>query len=296
MKHYIYKSIAIAFLTFGIISCSDEPELPDNTGTGGKHKMEFRFSHPDATKATETSFEKNDIVGVFVTESTKKMEISGNVVNNHKFQFEGTSWTTSQPLYWDAGTYNATAYYPYLNEITSISDLAFEVRTDQRETGNTGMGGYEASDFLFANSKGIEASSDPVSLQFRHILSKLTVRLIKGEDYEGDLPETALVQIHNTVTKATIDLEAGIATKDMYGEKKTIKARQSSPTSYSAIIVPQRLDNRVPLIEVIMNGISYMFESRFQFKPGTHHIVNLVIDTNPDQLKIEIGGEITNWN
>lgn len=110
------------------------------------------------------------------------------------------------------------------------------------------------------------------------------------------MPETALVQIHNTVTKATIDLAAGIATKDTYGTKKTVTARQSSPTSYTAILVPQRLENRVPLIEIIMNGVSYLFESKFIFKAGTHHIVNLVIDSNPDKLKIEIGGEITNWN
>ena len=44
-----------------------------------------------------------------------------------------------------------------------------------------------------------------------------------------------------------------------------------------------------------MKGVSYLFESTFLFKPGTEHLVNLVISNNPDQIKIEIGGEIQDW-
>ena len=59
--------------------------------------------------------------------------------------------------------------------------------------------------------------------------------------------------------------------------------------------MPQRLDNRVPLVEVIMKGVSYLFESKFLFKPGVDHLVNLVITNNPEQVKIEVGGEVENW-
>ncbi|MDO5527468.1 MAG: hypothetical protein Q4F85_15450 [Prevotella sp.] len=59
--------------------------------------------------------------------------------------------------------------------------------------------------------------------------------------------------------------------------------------------MPQRLDNRVPFVEVIMKGVSYLFESKFLFKSGVNHLVNLVIDDNPENVKIDIGGEIENW-
>ena len=59
--------------------------------------------------------------------------------------------------------------------------------------------------------------------------------------------------------------------------------------------MPQRIDNRQPLVEVVMKGVSYLFESKFVFKPGVEHLVNLVITDNPDKVKIEIGGEIENW-
>ena len=65
--------------------------------------------------------------------------------------------------------------------------------------------------------------------------------------------------------------------------------------TYAAIIVPQRLDNRQPLVEVIMKGVSYLYESKFVFKPGIQHSVQLVVSKNPEQIKIEIGGELENW-
>ena len=97
------------------------------------------------------------------------------------------------------------------------------------------------------------------------------------------------------VIEATFDISAGIVTRDVKGKKTTIKARQESNFQFGAIIVPQRLDNRVPLVEVIMKGVSYLFESKFLFKPGVDHLVNLVITDNPEQVKIEVGGEVENW-
>lgn len=291
MKCNIKTIGSVLLLALGASSCTDEHDLPTISDTDGKVAMEFSFSHPSKTRATDTSFEQGDQVGLFVAEADKPLEVSGNTLNNECFTFSGSDWTAGRKLFWDKGTYNAYAYYPRLDAIPSVSDLPFSVATDQREAD-----GYEASDFLHASSLGIEASANPVDLMFRHIMSKLTIRLIKGEDYEGDIPDNATVYIHNTVTDATIDLTAGVATKNVRASGKTVTAKKAGATSYTAIIVPQRLANRVPLVEVVMNGVSFLYESKFLFKPGIHHIVNLVVDKNPEQVKIEVGGEITDWN
>jgi hypothetical protein len=55
------------------------------------------------------------------------------------------------------------------------------------------------------------------------------------------------------------------------------------------------LNNRQPLVEVITKGVSYLYESKFLFKAGMQHNVQLAISKNPEQIKIEIGGEIENW-
>ena len=288
--HNIKSFASVLFLASVLASCTDGPNEPASIDSNGKTEMKFAISHPSQTRATDTAFEKGDAVGLYVAEASAPLEIAGNTVNNERLVFSGTDWTADRKLFWDKGTYNVFAYYPRIEHVTSITDLPIKVSEDQ-----TG-GGYEASDLLYASLAGVAASADPVSLKFRHIMSKLTVRLIKGEDYEGDIPADATVYIHNTVTDATVDLAAGVATRDPKGTRRTVTARRNAQANYSAIVVPQRLDNRVPLIEVVANGVSFLYESKFQFKPGIHHIVSLVMDKNPEQIKIEIGGEITDWN
>lgn len=297
MNNNIIAAFAVTLLTAAMSSCSQD--FPENSlgADNAKMKMAFTFNLPSQSRATETSFLKGDKVGMYVSETSLPLEIAGNIVNNAMFTFDGSNWTSARQLYWDPGEYNAYAYYPYQAEITSVTDMPFSVATDQTVPAQGGsLSAYEQSDFLYANALKLAPSSDPVNLTFSHILSKLTIRLVKGEDYEGDIPEEATVYIHNTVPEATIDIAAGVATKAPKGTVKTIKASRVNSSNYTAIVIPQRLNNRVPLVEIVANGVSFMYESKFLFKPGVHHLVTLVLDKNPEQLKIEIGGEITGWN
>lgn len=289
--------MALALTVAGLTSCSQDI-LPADEPTDAKDmEMKLVMSHPSQkVDAAATDFEEGDKVGIFVTQADKPLQLGGNVVNNEAMTFSGNGWTAAKTLYWDDGTYNVYAYYPYINSLSSIEDQPFSVCLDQStEKTATTPGGYEASDLLHATCKGVAASEEPVSLTFRHIMSKLTIRLIKGEDFEGEMPVNATVYVHNTVPEATIDLQAGVATRNAKAVRQTITVHHDGDYLYSAIVVPQRIENRMPLIEVIMNNISYLYESKFQFKPGMEHLVNLIIPNNPDNIRIEIGGDIKEW-
>lgn len=294
MKKHFISNIAFVMAILGLAACSDDGEQQYKDA---RHTpMTFTVTHPSQTRATATDFENGDRIGLYVAQADAPLEIGGNLVNNEALTRNGSSWTAARTLYWDDGTYNAYAYYPYIQGVNSISDQPFSVSTDQSTAKTaTALGGYEASDLLFATTKGIKASASPINLTFKHIMSKIKIRLIKGEDFEGEMPATADVYIHNTVPTATVDLQAGVATRYVKGTRQTIKAQQEGAYSYSAIVVPQRVENRQPLVEVVMRGVSYMYESKFVFKPGVEHLVNLVITNNPDKIKIEIGGEVENW-
>lgn len=297
MSRYIIKYTSIAWsLILGLASCGDESIPVSHPLDAKSTPMSFDIQYPGQTRATEDGFEKNDKIGLYVAQADAPLEIGGNLVNNEALAYDGNNWTASHTLYWDEGTYNAYAYYPYRNNVSSIEDQPFSVSTDQStaKTANS-LGGYEASDLLYATSKGITASDSPIHLTFKHIMSKLRIRLIKGEDFEGEMPTSATVYVHSTVPTATIDLQAGVATRYVKGTRQTIIAHQEDDYIYSAIVVPQRIENRMPIIEVVMNGVSYLYESKFQFKPGTEHLVNIIISDNPDQVKIDIGGEIQGW-
>lgn len=291
-RHILYIGVALSLL--GLASCSndDSTEAPVSAK---ETPMTFDVVHPSQTRATATDFENGDKIGVYIAKADMPLEIGGNALNNEPLTLTSGKWTPGKNLFWDEGTYNAYAYYPYMN-VTSIEDQPVSVATDQSTAEANGtLSGYEASDLLYAKTSNVAASTSPVTLSFKHVMSKLTIRLVKGEDFEGEMPTDAEIFIHNTVPTATFDISAGIVTRDVKGKRATIKARQESNFQFGAIIVPQRLDNRVPLVEVIMKGVSYLFESKFLFKPGVDHLVNLVITDNPEKVKIEVGGEVEIW-
>lgn len=291
--HHILEAGLLSVLLMVGSGCSDnESPLP---AAEDENVMTFNVMHPRQavvdSRVTTTAFESGDRVGLFITRKDTPLEVSGNYVNNAALTFDGSQWTTEKPVYWDGGTYNIYAYYPQMKPVTSVDNLPFSVSTNQSAEGE-----YEASDFLWAGQQNVSASNSPVNLQFAHRMSRMLIRLVKGEDFEGELPENAEVFIHNTVPEATIDLSAGVVTRYTYGTRQSIQAKSLGNHTYSAIIVPQRLDNRQPLVEVIMKGVSYLYESKFVFKPGIQHSVQLVVSKNPEQIKIEIGGELENWD
>lgn len=285
------KVLIISALTVFAMSCCSKN---DDGFPTPSNQMEFTVEYP-TSRATATKFEANDEMGVYVTQyngnNALPLEISGNYANNVRSTYNGTKWVNSPVIYWEEGKFDVYAFYPYA-KLASVDEHLFTVSLDQstEETANV-LSGYEASDFLWAKATGI-SKMDAVPLTFNHMMSKVVINLVKGEDYAGDIPSEAVVRIHNTVPTAVVDIATGVVTKYGYDSAKSITTKKVSDGIYTAIIVPQRLDNRLPLIEVLSHGVSYLVESKFHFRSGTQHTINLVLNSNPEKVKIEIGGEI----
>ena len=271
-------------------ACSSEGTSEQQGFVADKGEIQLQFVHPAQTRATDTQFENTDQIGVYVTAKDVALQIGGNEVNNELFTYNGTSWTSSRRVYWNEGQHDVYAYYPYSKTVNDIMDYSFEVQADQ----NTDDG-YTQSDFLWAGKKDVAASAQPVAMQFAHKLSNVVVRLEKGENYTGDIPASTEVYILGTVTKAVIDLSTGDAAKDDYAGTGTVRCRQNSAAEYVACVVPQNITTRRPLVEVITNGVSYLMEGKISLKPGMRHTISVTLDKNPEQTKIDIGGEIGGW-
>lgn len=287
MKKIFILSAMAALVMSGCTKSDDEI-------TPASNQMQFAAEYP-TTRATASAFEAGDAMGVYVSqydgEVAAPLQVSGNYANNVKSTFDGSKWVNSPAIYWADGKFDVFAYYPY-DTPASVDEYKFSVELDQStpETADA-LSGYEASDFLWAKATGI-SKMDAVPLTFNHRMSKVVINLVKGEDYEGDIPAEAVVRIHNTVPAAVIDLATGVVTKNGYESAKSITTKKVSDGVYTAIIVPQRLENKLPLIEVLSHGVSYLVESKFVFRSGTQHTINLTLNNNPDKVKIEIGGEL----
>lgn len=287
MNAIIKAGAASGLLLMMLASCSSDNE--PSAVSGGRPEMAFDCSYA-TTRVANDAFENNDRIGVFVTEAGSRLQIGGNVVNNELFSFNGTSWTASLPVYWDEGTFDVYAYYPYRASVGDVEDYEFELPLDQSTPE-----GFSSADFLWASREGVEGSGDPVSLQFSHRLSKVVVKLEKGENFEGEIPSDCEVYIHSTATTATVDLTTGDASTALYSPTGTIRALAKSDAEFEAIVVPQNIDSRRPLVEVVTQGVSYLMEGRLSFRQGYAHTLVVTLSKNPEQIKIEIGGSIDPW-
>ena len=294
---YIPLLMALAFT-----ACQDntvEPEVPVHDNV-----MRFNLVGPSAqTKVSADAFEESDQIGLYVTdyvnESTPMpLQISGNRANNSLVTFDGLVWTPDKTIYWGNGKSDVYAYYPYFETVTDVNSQYFELATDQ--TGE----GYELSDFLWAKAEGVRQTDGAVNLEMKHLMSKLTVKIVAGEDYIGSLPEDATVHLHSTVTNVNIDLENGAVVKDQYSGAKSIKMKNlgirtfdgEKAVVYEAIVVPQMLENSVPLLEINSKSVSYLLEDPFNFRPGVAYTYTATLNTSTTAIKVEIGCEIEDWN
>ena len=289
-------------MAFALTACQSntvEPEVPVHDNI-----MRFNLVGPSAqTKVSAGAFEAADQIGLYVTDYVNEttpmpLQISGNRANNSLVTFDGAAWTPEQTIYWGSGKSDVYAYYPYFETIADVNNQYFELATDQ-----TGAG-YGMSDFLWAKAEGVRQTDGAVNLEMKHLMSKLTVRIVAGEDYIGSLPEDATVHLHSTVTNVNIDLENGAVVKDPYSGAKSIKMRNlgirtfdgEMAVVYEAIVVPQMLENSVPLLEINSKSVSYLLEDPFNFRPGVAYTYTATLNTSTTAIKVEIGCEIEDWN
>ena len=297
-------------LAAGLTSCGKDALQADAASYDST--MSFNVLAPGAvqTKVSGNAFEAGDKAGLYVTDYADEntpmpLQISGNRANNVAMTCDGAGWSTARQIFWGEGKCDVYAYYPYMENIDDVNSQYFAVSTDQTKAkdGDT-PSSYEASDFLWAKVEGVSRSGGAVSLAMKHLMSKLTVRIVAGEKYIGSLPEDATVLLHSTVTGARIDLENGSVSKDSHSGAHTIKMKNLGLRTvdgvdavvYEAVVVPQMLQNSVPLIEINSKSVSYLLEDSFNFRPGTAYTYTATLNASTTAIKVEIGCEIDDWN
>lgn len=290
MKRYI----GLAALALLVMGCEKEDSYQVEEGA-----MRIEVLHPSATRATETSFENGDVIGLYATEYSgdfaAPLQISGNWANNVATTFDGASWTPAKKIFWSENKMDVYGYYPYMTP-TSIDEHLWSVQLDQStpETADA-LSGYEASDFLWGKATGVSQTDGNVQLEFKHKCTKMVIKLVKGEAFTDEFPNDTEVYLHSTVPTATINFTTGNISKDIYGERQKIKARQVSIDTYEVILIPQSITENMPFIEVTMGGISYLTEDMFSYLPGVQYSVSITLNSSPEQIEVEIGGNIENW-
>lgn len=183
------------------------------------------FSSSISSRATDTSFEGNDKIGISMT--------PGNTTNVLYSTEDGTNFTSANPITYDmAGnveTVDFTAVYPYKEGSISNSVYSFTLSTDP-ETPLT------ENDVMLASSPGISVGSKNVSLNFKHKLVKIVVQL---SDANGQPITGAQLKINNQQLAGSLNLsDATVTSTDVADGEMPFAANADISGQYQTIVMP----------------------------------------------------------
>ena len=261
----------LLIVPFVVSSCQDDTE--DQWGTDSLNpEKEFVISgHIEQecnTRATDLGFVDGDKMGVFIVDYVDgqpgKLEVHGNRTSNMRYKYDAAQnkWIPTKNIYWkdDKTSVDVYGYYPFKEVVSSVTEYPIVVAEDQNEPGKVGqMGGYEASDFLWAKSACVTPKT-PVILEYHHLLAGVRVVLKEGTGFAQDEWNTLdkLVTVDNTVRKAQVNLAAGTVTG--YGAYDKNIQMAVEKEGYRAVVIPQTVKAGKSLIGITLDGISYPFK------------------------------------
>ncbi len=263
---YLYLS-AFSLL---LASCSDDSVKVDVSDVENKGviRLQAEIDQANVSRANDSGFADGDRIGVFAVSFTEDINPgvlapTGNLANNVRFTFDETSnaWTGDRQLYFldEKTPVDFYGCYPYDPELDEVDAYPFSVERNQSTDPDNGkLGGYEASDFLWAKSAGVTPSTPLVTLTFKHILAAVQVSLVEGDYFdEGEwaqLEKTVLVA--NTNRNATINLSNGDVS--LAGDKDGNPIVMNPyKDDYRAVVIPQTVAAGDQLISITVDGQSY---------------------------------------
>ena len=264
MKKY-FSALACLLMLAACNKPGTEPVNP----SGAAGTMPVRIT-PVITRATETSFEDGDQIGLTITRAT------GAYVTNEQLSFANGVFAGNLNWYKD-GTDAATlaAYYPYASSVPAT----FSVAADQRN-------GIGTSDFIAAVKENVSPSASTITMPFQHKLTRIKVTLTNNSGQ-------AIQDVAFSGARITANLAADFtATVDQSTDPVLLYAYMADETTYYAILPPQT----VTLTVIVGVGGKQVPQTLVQttLVAGKQYGVSIV--ATEQDLQVVLSGEIDNWD
>ena len=243
-----------------------------------------------ASRATDTSFETGDRIGLYVVnyEGTTPGTLlpSGNHADNIAFTYNG-QWTPATPIYWQDETTPADfyAYYPYDSTPHNPADWPFETKADQStETA------YKASDLLWGKANNVKPTANAVNITMRHLLSCAAIQIVPGNGFTEEELKTAdiQVQLNGLTCQATVDLNNGTVTAGSHTTNVTLL--RGTGNNFKALIIPQTVPEADDFLTVTIDGETFHMPKGFTFVSGKRHTFTVTVRKLSTGINIDISG------
>lgn len=285
MKRFLLFFLA-SFALF--ISCSKDSasEIPTPTPPSSAEINKIPISiSTQITRATDTDFEKNDKVGLYVVNyngsTPGTLVSSGNHVDNMRFTYSG-SWTPDEEIYWKDESTKADfyTYYPYTASISNVAALPLSVETDQSSEAN-----YKASDFLWGKTAGVAPTKNTVNMSMKHVMSNIIIKLVPGDGYKVEDLAIAKIEICGLKTNATVNLTNGEITATGISADIT---PINETTQYRALVIPQNVTD-IDLVRIKIGDNTYLLNQTINLLPNRQYTSTITINRSSQGINIGIG-------
>lgn len=312
MKKSIYL-LGMAVAALSSCSQSDVVEMPESRAIGFYGTGVNNSVRADITAATFNQFY------VYGSYDNKPAIFNGQEVNK-----SNDNWTYNPIRYWVAGTYNFGAYAPKATGITAswnhTGGLTLEVNSDNNNQ----------NDLVYAAQTGItveeadleEGSSvNPVSLQFKHLLSKLQFKFTKDAEslgaltvkmsnfkveglttnakwvagIQGNATSVTTGDYTDLATAGTIDGTTGLATKQFYVIPQNVQAFNITANVTATDAAGTTIKNGTISATVPTTGITSWIAQNVYVYNAELSIENIDDGETPEPKPIVFVGNAEDW-
>ena len=305
------RFILMSLLSLGLFaSCEDNGwEGTEDTLQKNPILLAGDIEQAAVSRVNDSGFCNGDVMGVYIVDyqgnQPGTLQNSGNRGNNvrHTFDESANQWNSAYDVYWkDKTTHiDVYGYYPF-NSPGDVNAYEFEVEKDQsKEADAEGLGGYEASDFLWGKAADIAPTDRVIRLSMKHRMSSAKITLVEGEGFAekewASLEKSVLVK--GVKQNAKINLATGevVATGSVAA---TGIIPYKKEDYFRAIVVPQTVSAGTVLFSMTVNGFPYTFkkEKAFAYVSGKMHNFSIKVDKKEetgDYTFTLLGESIVAW-
>lgn len=245
-----------------------------------------------------------DKIGVYMTSDDKLLpegilSEGGNAADNVKYDTRpgipasSASFApsnTGETIYYPkTGNVNIVAYYPYCVSGSGTGEIGSDCIYNIDITDQSTEAKQAAVDALYAKKTGVEPSKNAVTLEFAHLMSKITLYVKAGEGVDAaDISSLAASDVifEGMPVSARIALASGTCTagtvsgQAVFSPLKWASAPEGCQASFTAILIPQAA-NTYPGRKVAFEsgGRDYVLEipDTDEFAAGNHYVYRVSV-------------------